>query len=703
MYVATGENITGQFNISDNFMIHSFNFSLDGTEIHSAWDLNDTLYVYNFSQSPANLSVGNHTLSVRFADGHTASNLREDYDWRNGLFNDYLKFNFPEGGYAQIIAKEDSWWDDWDAIREKDRYKFDFQPATPSATQNFVVTSDSPIIIKEKAGYYNDRWLIMGDHWMDFVVDNEPNAKVSFKRIDDFNIDVTIDGLKNPERQIYSSIGDLNVVTQNYTFFITNATNTYSSAVQIYEQQTITLNINTSALILQTNASLNWNGSSRSSTKTSYSNYDSYVATFVTPNVINSLTENITFFWNYTINGTVNNFSGSVKENQTLYRIGIDNCSTYTAMAVNITTQDASNDTYINSNINMHLTAWIDLIQNSTSFNLSWTGGHARYGICIYPNSSAYNITAQMIYSATDTGLGYESKTYYLTNTSLNNVTDYLQLYFEVGTTPVTFSVLDENDDTVSNVKIKVLRYDVGTDSYVTTEILNTDSDGQAIGQIVLNTQQYMFILELDGKIVFESDPTILTTTTKTFRIHLGTDVFSDYTTAKDTTGDVSWDNATLTFTFIYSDASGGVNDGCLKVIRRTANSAIGDVVLSDACTTSSAAVLTYTIVEAVQTHTYVAVGSVLIDGEEFVLDTETVSFDIVFKTWGLEGVMMVFLLVLTFAMIGVSSTSPQVAVFLMMIGFVGSVAMKLFGLGWIPLIVFMILGGVVLYRISRQ
>jgi len=41
--------------------------------------------------------------------------------------------------------------------------------------------------------------------------------------------------------------------------------------------------------------------------------------------------------------------------------------------------------------------------------------------------------------------------------------------------------------------------------------------------------------------------------------------------------------------------------------------------------------------------------------------------------------------------------------VFLMMIGFVGSVAMKLFGLGWIPLIVFMILGGVVLYRISRQ
>ena len=63
----------------------------------------------------------------------------------------------------------------------------------------------------------------------------------------------------------------------------------------------------------------------------------------------------------------------------------------------------------------------------------------------------------------------------------------------------------------------------------------------------------------------------------------------------------------------------------------------------------------------------------------------------------------MVFLLVLTFAMIGVSSTSPQVAVFLMMIGFIGSVAMKLFGLGWTPLIVFIILGGVVLYRISRQ
>lgn len=403
--------------------------------------------------------------------------------------------------------------------------------------------------------------------------------------------------------------------------------------------------------------------------------------------------------YSFNINCTNNNFSQITPTH--LIHINtplLDNCSSFTTRAINFTVKDSVTDALVNTDASAYFKLWGASEDNYTSYNLTWANRN-NFSICISPTYLNYSVYMQMEYEAyNDTS--YATSTYYIVNGMLDNVTETTTLYLTNTSTPVTFTVIDQDDNDLANVYIKILLYDIGTASSTLDHIIETDSSGEAIGNIILNSQWYVFILEQDGAIIFQSDPTKITTTSKTFRVTIGSDYFDDYTTVQGVTGDVTFTNSTLTFSFTYTDPSNTISNGCLKVTRKKASA---DTILYETCSATTAGTLSYAIVENVSNNQYFAVGYITLNGNTFVLDTEGANFGGIFKSFGQEGIFVVFFLVLSMAMIGVSSLSPVIAVLLMVIGIIGATIAGLLGLSWGGLIIYIIMGGFTLYKISRN
>lgn len=394
------------------------------------------------------------------------------------------------------------------------------------------------------------------------------------------------------------------------------------------------------------------------------------------------------------MNGSGTNESGGINLSQTVYRIGLDNCSNYTTTALNIYLRNEDTNDLLNGTISGFFRTWISSINNFTTHNITWQHDIG-VGLCIYPAEATFYSYAQIEYSAT----GYETKLYYFDNTIFDNSTETLNLYLTNSTTVVTFTVTDYNDIPIEDVTIKILSYDIPTDTSITTEILKTDTDGVALAQILLNTQFYRFILEYKGEVVLATEPTKITSTTKKFRINLVTDYFDRFTNVRGIEHLLRFTNSTLMFDFIYSDTTGGISQACLKVVRKGMNA---DFTINDTCVTSTASTISTRINESVGIQTYEATSYVIFsDGEYFVLDKLTVSFDDKYKTYGVSGIFMSFLIVLVLIVIGV--WSPAISVVLMVIGIFISVVLGIFHISWEILIAFIIMAIITMYKVSRN
>ncbi len=268
-------NLTGQFNFSDNINLHSINVSIDDVSIFNITNLNVLNYVYNLSYNITNLSIGKHSLQTYMADGHTANKLSGDYEESNGLFNDYMKYDFYDGGDIKTELKSKSIFDKWSSEKREDRYIQILEPSTPSDTITLTEESDMPIYISYKEGSYNDYWIIMGNHWKDYVLEGEDNIQVSIKRINTYKVEVTISGIKNKDRLVFSSVGDLNIITKEYSFYAVNMTETFDALVTEGFEFSLDLDVDFGNLEFDISgvtpaATLQWNSTNFTSTLVSF-------------------------------------------------------------------------------------------------------------------------------------------------------------------------------------------------------------------------------------------------------------------------------------------------------------------------------------------------------------------------------------------------------------------------------------------------
>lgn len=413
--------------------------------------------------------------------------------------------------------------------------------------------------------------------------------------------------------------------------------------------------------------------------------------------------------WFNAVNGTYTAFINSSFGNQTFsfvvdqttenipfYFFALDNCSTYTQTILNFTLLDEATEALVNGSFDIWFQIQSDYIAGLLEYNFSYSGGNY-YSICV-PQNTVTNWTAdaQATYSLLPT---YAEKNYYLVDFPLNSSETKINLYLTNGTTQVNLRVRDYNDDPIQDVYIRVLSYDVGTNSYTTTEIVKTDDEGDAWAQIILNTEWYAFILVYEDEVVLQTLPTKITSTTRTFRINLGEDYSARYDQIQGMSHALTYNNATLTFHFVWSDPTGSVQNGCLKLTRRTMN---GDTDLNTTCQTSTAADILMTIPESVGDNTYIATSYVTYSGgQSFVLDTLSVNFNNTYQVFGASGLFYSMLIIIVLIMVGI--WHPVLAVVFMVVGVIITNVLGLFYLNWSYVIVLIILAAITIYRVGKS
>lgn len=287
-------------------------------------------------------------------------------------------------------------------------------------------------------------------------------------------------------------------------------------------------------------------------------------------------------FWNNTVNFYLDNCSNT--ENLT---------GNATAMNISFYNQNKEPetvgfDTTIKWEVKLNYTSYTSqTITDNYSMN---SISLKNVSLCIYPDN--YNFTSDIHIDYTDTDDNIYS--YFLYQNNLNNQTQTLNLYTQNGTSQVLFIVVDTNNDPVEDAYIHILKYDVGTGTYTATEVIKTDTEGQAIGNVVLLTTFYNFLVYYGGALVYSQQAVKLTTTTRTFNVNLlSDDWYGNYETTLGIYTNLYFNDTNNNFVFTWTDSSASMHMGCMRVDKKNQT---GLFTLYDNCSESTSATIVYNI-----------------------------------------------------------------------------------------------------------
>lgn len=319
------KNLTGMFNFSDDHLIFRVNFSIDGSTIFSLDNINNKTFNYTLNHNITALTPGDHTLTVFASDAHTRRRLGGDYGVdRGAIFHNKLRYNFYDGGYVRSYLKNGSLLDNWDSEKRIDRYSQILRPSNPRSQITIIEESDQRIKIIRSPNRYNGVWIIIGNHWKDYVIRDEPDATVSIRRITPFKVEVHIRNLQNPENIIFDSVGDLNTFKVDYLFTIIPVQEVFSSVIFNGVSTDYVLNFFNLSTTLP-NVLININGTNFSAGLDSQTGNDSSFKYTDTFNF--NITDSDIILHNWFFNLSEGDYDFTTIQNQTFINLTVNNCT----------------------------------------------------------------------------------------------------------------------------------------------------------------------------------------------------------------------------------------------------------------------------------------------------------------------------------------------------------------------------------------
>lgn len=654
-------------------MINITNSSGDSHYYYSNESLTGTsATIYNYV-NVSSWELGNYTVEITGTDAHTIASI-DDYDVT--AKNRELSFSTEEGNSIQVKTNEDA---SLSATKINDRYKFDVTFTSKAISdKSFEIYSDKPIRYMKDSPY--KAHLVVWNkatkkgNWIDF--EGAYGIPIVTK-VTDYHYTVMYKGVG--DKFSFNSIGGLNTNTEWYAFEILTI---YPVNPAIWLGNKLMWNY--TGEIEKMNASLN----------VSY---------------LNQLISDGCVCEGCTLSGTdcIFDFKFYSEEDSnmrvTFYnktqKYGIDNCSNTENIPSNFT---AYNISFFNMDGSRQATPYSTTISygGSSSYgeSTSFSATRQNFSYCIYPSWAELYAEIFIEYSNNsyaDTGLLFS-----------DNATQIINLYLQTDTTPVVFKVVDYGTNPVADAYIYIQKWDSATNSYLATETLKTDSNGEAIGNIVLLTQFYKFIIVYNGETKLV-DPTTqgvkLYTNTRTFKISTGIqEWFEHYDDAFKVGGDVTFNNASKSFTFTWLDADSNMDYGCLKVTQKNSS---GSYTLSDNCVASVTATIVYTITPF-NGSSYTGIGYMMIGDDIIVIDTETVSFKEQFQKLkdtgkSKEALFFAMLLVLSLTLLGLPY--PDISFILFIVGIVFTSILGLWQISMGMIIGIIVLGGIHMYLGNKK
>lgn len=261
--------------------------------------------------------------------------------------------------------------------------------------------------------------------------------------------------------------------------------------------------------------------------------------------------------------------------------------------------------------------------------------------------------------------------------------------------------VLNSNTVPVSNVTVQLLRDYIitgNTHAYSIVEMARTDTNGQAVLRVVPNIVFYKLIIT-DGTNTLSTAPTKFTGNTNTYTFNTEGNPTVSLVNYENIAKSIVFNNATLTYTYTWSDPSNIVSSGCLKVIKF--KNGVQSTALANSCLAGSSGSIAHTINDTNST-SYIATGTLLTSTQYSTLlgGTLSVDFSSSYATFGLVGFIIAFIIFLTFVFVGGESGIAGA----MVSGFVAILIAGAFGFianSWTAVVIpAAIIVGIIIYRL---
>lgn len=351
------------------------------------------------------------------------------------------------------------------------------------------------------------------------------------------------------------------------------------------------------------------------------------------------------------------------------------------------------------SALNVDLEGYFNYTINGTStrgilsFNSSTVNSK---DICI--NTETDNVTADFHLYYTLSGNGYS---YFGDDVFYNATAKTLNLYVCDNTDVVQFTILDNTGSGVSGAYMTIEKYHVGTNSYKTVEVVQTDTNGLTAARIILTTAWYRISIKYDGDTKLVDYPTRFFTTSRTYSIDLlGGDWYDNYMEYKDIAYTFNFTNATKKFSLFYDDSQQSAEHICLKVMQLNIS---GNKVLTDSCLDTDTGTILSTLSNW-ENNTYIGIAYAnFTDGTQYIFDVIEESFTTDWAFYDAEdnmGVFVTIMLVMVLILVGV--WSPFAAILFGLLGMILAVVAGFYYMSFSMLTVLIIMGGVVMYRVNR-
>lgn len=431
---------------------------------------------------------------------------------------------------------------------------------------------------------------------------------------------------------------------------------------------------------------------------------------YIFPSNVSVRINNTIIYQNIT-NG-ISNFNGSIiiDLNSTILNQEINRCvGTFCNITLNATSESVGIIEYSNLDIRyiaeiINLTFFDEILSNESNFfsgkNIYVEISHENLSQNYTVNSGKINLDLNYTgeYRISYYSDEYTLRDYYIDLTG--NTINHYQLYLlsSGNSTDTTITIEDENARAVESAIIKVLRYYVQSNSYIITAMAKTDENGQARINLEHYNAFYYFVVEKNNIQLTSTTPARIINNELTYSVILTEDVLESKNKLHLIYNTLDYINSSQQFRFTYNDASGILEEACLKVERvtlkdkteicNTCQNSLSGTIICSINTTIPGTYRGYGIIETTTTSSTYLVA---------VLD---VLSNVAIQTYGTLGVYLTAYLIMGLALLG--SPLPYVSIILAIVGLIFSAMTGILGIGYVALTSLIIIASLILYFVKR-
>lgn len=535
------------------------NTSLDGTS-----------YTYAQSVDASTWPVGRYNATIEVSDSHTAREIPE-YQ----ITKKKSSLSFTTGTDTVEIASRDA--STMTPTKKTDRYTFRVQyddGATKARTFD-VKTNRCPIVYKPNSGYKAHLVASCGSggNWIDF----EGVAGVpTVERVSAYHYTVTFGSLGADNT--FQSLGGLNVLSANYTFYLGNYSTLTTSPVLSGESSVIGLNLTTESGISNISATVKYNGTTYVPEVTANASLYNFTTIVAHPNA----TVTLNFNWTVTVTqGDGNTSVFNVSATQDVRTWSITTCGT---TFINWTQYDEDNpSTKLSGTLALEIEYWVDNRSNARFYNTTFSTDTS-WRVCFIPADGTFyaNIYAQ------NTVPDSFTHRFYIQNGTFTNTTTFYSLYNANNTNDALYSDMKITTRLVSsygyfkNVFAQLQRRYVGEGVWRTVQYDKSGDFGLIFFDVrEQNTDYRIRYYDENNSLLLATDSLKFVCTSFVCELTQLLNPATGTVTAPDVIASTSFNNATSVLTVTWESTSSEESDVVITVKKQAFDS------LTSICTTT--------------------------------------------------------------------------------------------------------------------